>query len=578
MGFRQLLRRAVKPAAMVGVVGMLSVSMIVTTPSNAQAFGDGTKLPVKETWVMGAAKTVAPVAMAAVSVTPIGWALRLGQLGFLAYSTSDMWMPFVTGAWGAATGPSAPAGAAAAVHRDLKITKMEKGQYAHAVTVFMEYTGNDYQNGALFDVAGRVTCRYDGVTSTFNVTTSGNFGRAGGNYTSTPAPALACPHNGYVMLGAIAGPFAGSGDLVTCPSGSCHPGPENVFKWGSEFQDGDPGFDPLGEEVGYQGKSECIDSGGTISWVTGPAIPGNNGAMLMPSCEAAGKGHGTGRTTVTGFRPDGGTETVWDTGAQPLMDPATPLCDPGRATSGCVLEVTKDGQPCATGDVECENWAQESQKENNTRYGCKLGPYVMPLSACSLLERAYHPGGSPLNDPNTDGNPSTSSSLGPSGQPAVAPAPATTGTTTGVSPVPGGSGQAGPGAEPGAAACWPSGWGMLNPLEWVYKPVVCAAKALFQPQKNMQTRVTAMAATFENKVPVSWFGIDVAGASGGGCPVSWAVEFQGTSHSLICGTQAENIILGLRPVLGAMLIMAMLWPLIRSLFYSAIPVFKVTPS
>lgn len=565
MGFRKFCKRAIKPAALVLAVGALSMSLIVTTPSNAYAFTE--KLPVKETWVMGAAKTVAPVAMAAVSVTPIGWALRLGQLGFLAYSTMDMWMPFVTGTFGG----SDPNG------------KVETGGQANPVAGFKVdplgvtssgYTGivrNTSSTANSIYWVKRVDCKHNS-TGVVRVQSSVQ------GATIQPGNLVGANNTCNTGETAVGGSISAECSLYACAAGYvAKPGPENFATFGTLAP---AGIDPRGNDVGYQGSSECINSAGALSWVTGPTVPGDNGAMLMPSCEAAGKGHGTGRTKVQAFKPNGTTETVWDTGAQPLSDPATPLCDPGRATSGCVLEVTKDGQPCATGDVECENWASESKKEGNTRYGCKLGPYVMPLSACSLLERAYLPGGSPLNDQNTDGDPSTSSPLGPSGQPVAAPAPVTTGTGTGSQsqPVPGGAGQPGAGAESDASACWPTGWGMLNPLEWVYKPVVCAAKALFQPTKSVQTRVTSMQAGFANKIPMTWFGAGVEGVSGGACPTNWAVEVQGNSYSLICGTPADGIIQSFRPVLGAMLIVAMLWPLIRSLFYAAIPVFKVNPS
>lgn len=569
MGFRRLLKRAVKPAAMVGVVGMLSLSLIVTTPSNAQALVTYPKIPPAATFVMGATKTVAPVAMAAASFTPVGLGLKLA---FLAFSTADLWVPLVTGAFGnPKTAEEAPKTEGYFILTGFRLSsqgfqapnRMLYGwtfttgtTIAKTATISTVYkcrqtaTGNASRPvGTIFD--NNATFTIGGLT---NQTTSG-----------TTAAGRVCP-DGSEVVGGSAGPSKSS---------TAQNGPENVLYYG----DTGTAFDSRGSDVGYQGRSECIDAQGTVSWAEGPITPGDNdgGTMLMPSCEKAGKGHGTGRTQVKGFKPDGTTETVWDTGANPLSDPATPLCDPGRTSSGCLMEVTKDGQPCKSGDVECENWASESKKEGNTRYGCKLGPYMLPASACSLLEQAYMPGGSPLNDQNTDGDPATRSNAGPNGQPAPAPAPVTNGTP-GTSPVPGGAGAPAAGADVDSSACWPTGWGMLNPLEWVYKPVVCASKALFEPKKDVQTRINGMSAAFSDKIPVSWFGVGVEGVSGGACPTNWAVELNGHSYSLICGSAADGIIRGFRPVLGGMLVMAMLWPLIRSLFYSAIPVFKVTPS
>ena len=578
MGIRSRLRRFVQPAAMVGVVGMLPLSLIVTTPSTAQALTP--KLPVSPTFIMGAVKTVAPVAMAAVSITPVGWGLRLLQLGMLAYSTSDLWMPFVTGAFGGATAVDTPAGSGASnPYPDVRLSGLSiSGQSAN---VTHTYTGSDsaYQYGALLGITSRFQCKNNtsGTIRTELKGVSSSFGLDNGGGPRARTINIACS-GGETMVGIKVGAFGSAPDLS--PWASSAPanwrGPANVVTIGTTG--GNESFDPRGADVTYQGKSECISSAGTIAWATGPSVPGDNGAMLMPSCEKAGLGHGTGRTTVTALREGGGTQTVWDTGATPLMDPATPLCDPGRASSGCTLEVLKDDLPCRSGDVECENWEEEAPK-NPQRWKCKFGPYTLPLSACNLLEQAYAPGGSPVNDENTDGNPATRSLLGPSGQPAPAPAPVTApGAGTSGDPVPGAAGQPGPGAEPEESACWPTGWGMLNPLEWVYKPVVCAAKALFQPKTSLQTRVTTMKAQFDNRIPVSWFGGEISGPSTGTCPTSWQVTYKDQSYPFICGTQAEGIIRGFRPVLGGMLIVAMLWPLLRSLFYAAIPIFKVTPS
>jgi hypothetical protein len=110
------------------------------------------------------------------------------------------------------------------------------------------------------------------------------------------------------------------------------------------------------------------------------------------------------------------------------------------------------------------------------------------------------------------------------------------------------------------------------------KPVGCALDSAFKPKTDIQTRLTDMQAKFSNKVPITWFGGGMANVSGGTCPTNWALDIQGHHVSLICGTPAEGIILAFRPVLGAMLVIAALWPLVRSLFYAAIPIFKVTPS
>ena len=57
-----------------------------------------------------------------------------------------------------------------------------------------------------------------------------------------------------------------------------------------------------------------------------------------------------------------------------------------------------------------------------------------------------------------------------------------------------------------------------------------------------------------------------------------AVTANGGAGSGGINVTVDGIIQSFRPIMGGMLVVAALWPLIRSLFYAAIPVFKVTPS
>jgi hypothetical protein len=246
----------------------------------------------------------------------------------------------------------------------------------------------------------------------------------------------------------------------------------------------------------------------------------------MPSCAAAGKGHGTGRTQVVGFKPDGTTETLWDTGTAPVSDPATPLCDPGRAAqSGCTLTVEIDGKGCEAGNVECENWSEVNQNDPNkntqaARVKCKLGPYTVPIAQCALLEKAFLPGGAPVTDPNTDGDPSTSLWADPAGDPITPTAPS---ITPNPGAVPGTGGQTGPGADEDSKACYPLGWAALNPVEWVLKPVGCALRAAFVPSPTTVATQTQRVQDKINRVgfqriSAAWLAtFDAAGGGGSGC-------------------------------------------------------------
>jgi hypothetical protein len=80
---------------------------------------------------------------------------------------------------------------------------------------------------------------------------------------------------------------------------------------------------------------------------------------------------------------------------------------------------------------------------------CQWGPYELPASDCA-----------PLWDPTPE--------------PTATPTPLPTGTAVPQPPVD-------PDDADDANRCWPKGWGAFNPLEWVYKPVLCALKDAFVP-------------------------------------------------------------------------------------------------
>jgi hypothetical protein len=255
------------------------------------------------------------------------------------------------------------------------------------------------------------------------------------------------------------------------------------------------------------------------------------------------------------------------------VDPNYKQCDQGKPGAGCEMRITIDGKPCVVGQWECVHWTDLwKDSTTSTRVGCTYGPYTLAVDQCTIMEPAYVPGGGPLNAENTDGAPETKNNVDVGGQP-YTPEPVKPAT------VPGSSAAAPPaGSTPEQQQCFPSGWAQLNPVEWVMKPVGCALDSAFKPKKDVQTRVTSMQTKFSDKVPISWFSVGKQGVSGGTCPTNWALDISGEHVSLICGTPVEGIVLAFRPVMGAMLVLAALWPLIRSLFYAAIPIFKVTPS
>lgn len=353
---------------------------------------------------------------------------------------------------------------------------------------------------------------------------------------------------------------------------------------------------------------KCLDAGGnTVEISLGTDM--GTGRLNIPSCKAAGLSDGATGMSV-GFA-DGDTlkQPIWTTfpGGEPFLECEVAL---GKV---CKMEIFIDGMPCAVGLVACVSWLG-LQRTSPGRVECRYNGKVVDISGCFILEGAYAPGGSPVTELNVDGNPDTWTNpfnrpgwdadrdqvkfplpnpdplspmepdpeIDPEVPPKTEPTPpAIPGSELPpVRPEP-------PLPEPpvhvdgdpgvnqqnclNGAVSW-------NPIDWVLVPVKCALTWAFVPKVAVETRITGMASNFDGKVPFAWFGVGTSPMGGGGCPTSWAVTVRGESYSLICGTAADGIIRAFRPVMGAMLIIAALWPLIRSMFYASIPIFKVTPS
>jgi hypothetical protein len=79
----------------------------------------------------------------------------------------------------------------------------------------------------------------------------------------------------------------------------------------------------------------------------------------------------------------------------------------------------------------------------------------------------------------------------PTPSPTVDPSPAPT-------PPPG---QAGQPVDAEGRDCFPNGWGILNPVEWVQKPVKCALSWAFVPSTSTMTRVDGLATDLTTRAP-----------------------------------------------------------------------------
>jgi hypothetical protein len=580
--FRSILRRAVKPAAMAVVAGTLALSLTVTTTQKAEA------APVAALPVIAAAEAIVggasiPLAMpsllaASIALHPVGWAIGaavvVGGLAYGAYATRDYWLPYVTGDFGKSKGGADRLATTGKTDQNIAITKVEKKTWYYNVT--MVYSGGStswFQRTAAY----HLRCAYGHAGGTQYSVKTGVSSNYGDSYSNTQTPQPSCDNTNDVALGLVVG--APGADPQIPGVGTSGPlslaGPKNVMSDGTLLSQGSPAFDPRGSDVKYKTTSECISDDGIKTTISAEWL-GSDGGAKFPSCAAAGEGHNTGKNKIEGYAPTApgtvGTvpETIWETTA-PAVDPNYAQCDQGRPGSGCKMAITIDGKPCVVGQWECENWT-ELWKDSNTktRVGCTYGPYTLSPDACSIMEPAYRPGGAPMTEQNIDGNPSTRNNTDLGGQ---------TFTPKQTAGAPGASGMVSPSADEKTKNCFPEGWAVFNPVEWVLKPMRCA----FEPTEDPKQKIEAKVNTASTKAPFVWMGgAGTVVAAGVAMPTSscpdWTVEIPGFSQNVVCESSFTQAIVSSRGLLFGAMVIAMFWPFIRSLWYSVIPVLRPAPT
>jgi len=176
--------------------------------------------------------------------------------------------------------------------------------------------------------------------------------------------------------------------------------------------------------------------------------------------------------------PEGGTVEGWDIDLiggpdelRLLSEETTPEYShfqetyPECSTGACMLDLQKLGLSCFSDPVPCADWFADPAKDD--KYQCRYGENAVALSQCAVYAPTFKPGAVATGDTYAD--PTTG--LGAS-QPTSTPADQT-GFGTGVQNP----------EQP--RQCFPTGWGVLNPLEWVTKPVRCALEWAFVPRQSV---------------------------------------------------------------------------------------------
>lgn len=588
----RLLRRSVKPVSMLAVAMLLALSLTVSTSRTAEAASVTPVLPHVVAVAEGiAGRAALPLAMPSVLATslalhPVGWGIAAGAavIGVGLYATQDYWLPWVQetiDGWGSAKGETNVKATEGALTDNVSLTRVypegtRPGVYYFDWTLNVprsEFGDSNVQ----YSISTVMECRrQDGTSYMHQETASINVGSSY-NYTSGTV-GRGCANTNYeTAVGMIAGAPGSHPKLEGIGPYAPHNrlGPNNIMLDGVFAGQGAPAFDPKGEDVKYTTTVECMTDAGERVELASDWL-GSDGAAKVPSCAAAGLGHGTGKMSIDGYAPTApgviGTvpETIWSTTA-PQVSPEHEyhLCDPNRPGSGCKLAITIDGQPCTIGSWDCENWSELANNPTTApRVGCTYGPYTLTVDACSVMEPAYRPGGAPATEENIDGNPATRNYTQPGGQVYNPPA---TSTAPGGFPVTGTNPA--PSSSPNCAApAW--SW---NPVDFVKTPVACALHDAFVPKTDIKVRVADLSTQAKEHPPLSWlFPVPPSNPSSG-CP-DWRINVAGISKNVVCDSSFTAAILAMRGPIFMLMAMGFLWPLVRSLWYAAIPILRVQAS
>lgn len=284
-----------------------------------------------------------------------------------------------------------------------------------------------------------------------------------------------------------------SGQQEINPSGGFPMGKDN--QWGCVPTNGAPyrisTITFAGELTGAQWKRD-YDAGKPMAKIeqgsTDPSrmlrctVTGNNGATAVGWSDPYTEGGGAVSLPSCGMLPDGivpskytvdlvpsnakeiAGEKVGDWDATPAyqkLATETPEC----LTSLCTAELFKvngtELASCFDTPGPCIDWFESPSKVKD--FQCHYAGKVVDLSECNHYAPTFDPEklakGQAYADPTT----------GKAGAPGSSP-----------STQPGGTAIS-PGNPEPSGACFPTGWGVINPMNWVLQPVGCALREAFLP-------------------------------------------------------------------------------------------------
>jgi len=205
-------------------------------------------------------------------------------------------------------------------------------------------------------------------------------------------------------------------------------------------------------------------------------------------------------TSRIDWNPNGTSDwTPIATGTAPEVTTTLPSLYPkcyGPDAEVCQLKLYEvdDGKltSCGAGATLCPDWAKSDDPDSS--YRCKFGPYTTPIDMCSAMR---NPAVGLQTNVKTDG--SLRSVTDPDDV-----TDTTVKNTTQVTRVINNTVIRNIWKAPETVTdpiidtstdpdgdCFPSGWGVLNPVSWVLQPIGCALKAAFIPSKSGMDEITA---------------------------------------------------------------------------------------
>lgn len=225
--------------------------------------------------------------------------------------------------------------------------------------------------------------------------------------------------------------------------------------------------------VGSNGTSYSASTGSFHE--TDPVLP-------SPVCPDLPAGVLMDTMTIFEDSPMGSVE-LWTESTTPEYDASQALA-PECSEGTCLLDLRKSAVSCFSSPDGCAEWFADPDKA--TTYTCHYGTHAVDLDECNVYAPSFNPEARSTGD--VYGDPET-------GDPITAPP----GSLPGIDKGTFGSPSQDPTAE---RECFPSGWGVLNPVEWVVRPVQCALEWAFVPRESVvQAKMQEVTDTWADTPP-----------------------------------------------------------------------------